>query len=90
MAFANFFRVDFHESEGLLLNPLVYKVNTENSEIPTNKDFESRWETASMEIPVLIDVWEEGSHEVPKMCWMEWFSGQHYFIFGLSIVTPFP
>ena len=54
----------------------LLKVNTKNTKVPTNKDFEWRWEAATLEIPFFIDVWEKGSHKVSPMCWMEWCSGQ--------------
>jgi hypothetical protein len=66
---------------------LVFKVNSKDSEVPANKDFEWRWKTASVEIPFLIDVREEGSYKVPTMRWMEWCSGQHMIIFPLKFYS---
>lgn len=60
---------------------LLLKVNTKNIKIPTDKDFEWRWEATTMEIPFLIDGWEKGSDKVSPMCWMEWCSGTPSFLF---------
>lgn len=64
----------------------LLKVNTKNTKIPTDKDFEWRWEAATLEIPFFIDVWEKGSYKVSPMCWMEWCSGQPFFLVYLWTV----
>ena len=46
----------------------LLKVNTKNTKVPTNKDFEWRWEATTLEIPFFIDVWEKGSHKASAMC----------------------
>lgn len=67
------------------------KVDTEDSKVPTNKDFEWWRKAAPVEISFLIDVWEEGPHKVPQMCWMERCSGQRLFLsLLLSILLSQP